>query len=73
VAFARVLLGHPDRVEVEVVVVSLREPEKGLVAAGEPVGAVQAVLEVPDDAVAELEAVAGEGGVERDVRMESRK
>jgi hypothetical protein len=31
------------------------------------------VLEVPDDAVAELEAVAGEGGVERDVRMESRK
>src|SRR5213080_1455132 len=70
-ALAGILLRNADGVEVERVVAPLGEPEDHLVAARKPALAVEAVLEVPDDAVAELELrVAAEDGVEQEVERD---
>src|SRR5207244_966052 len=70
-ALSRVLLRHPDRIEGEYVVVALREPEDDLVATGETLRAVQAVLEVPDDAIPEPQrGVALEAGEEQQVERQ---
>jgi hypothetical protein len=69
VALARVLLRHAHRVQVEHVALA-REPEDGLVPAREAAAAVEAMLEMPDDAVAEAEPVAREVRVEEHVERE---
>src|SRR5437762_5626359 len=50
-SLARVLLGDPNRIEVEPVRVPLGEPQDHLVSPREALRAVQPVLEVPDDAI----------------------
>src|SRR3989449_10264837 len=52
-ALAGVLLGNPNGIEVEGVGVTLGEPQDHFVAPREAPGAVQPVLEVPDDAIAQ--------------------
>src|SRR5438477_6288981 len=49
--FTWILLRHSHRIKVEVVIVGLREPNNCLVTARKAVCAVQAVLEMPDDAI----------------------
>src|SRR5262249_24796649 len=64
-ALAGILLWHAHGIEVEVIGVAAREPEDRLVTARETARAVEPVLEVPDDAVAEPEiGVAAEERVE---------
>ena len=67
VALVRVFGRDADRVEVEDVIVGRSEPVDGFVTPGEPLRAMQPVLEMPDDAVAELEAVVLEDAVENHV------
>ena len=54
-SLARVLLGDPNGIEVEPVRVPLGEPQDHLVSPREALRAVQPVLEVPDDAIAQPE------------------
>src|SRR5207248_5711452 len=56
-SLAGVLLGDPDGIEVEGVGVTFGEPQDHLVASREAARAVQAVLEVPDDAIAQPKLV----------------
>ena len=67
VALAGVLGRYADRVEVPGVVVAGGPPVDGFVPSGEPPAAVQAVAEVPDDAVAQAQAAVPEQRVEQGV------
>jgi len=51
---ARIFLWYPNGVKVEEVVVALCKPHDGFMTPGKPSRAVQAVLEMPNDAVTHL-------------------
>src|SRR5438552_16380804 len=51
-----ILLGNSDRVEIENVIVCFGEPKNSFVPAGESTAAMQSVLEVPYDAIAQSES-----------------
>lgn len=55
--FPRIFGRHPYIIEIENVVVRFGEPQNRFVATGKPVGSVQAVPEMPDDAVSQFQAV----------------
>src|SRR5262245_52731134 len=70
-ALARILLRHADGIEVEHRLASLGEPEQHLVASRETLRAVQSVLEVPHDTIAQDEfPVLLEDGVEDHVERD---
>src|SRR5450759_3412670 len=69
-SFVWVLLRHPHRVKVEVVALTLREPEDGLVAPAEPLRCMQPMLEVPDDPVSEPQSEPLEDRVQEGVERE---
>ena len=56
ILLARVLLWHPDSVEVKNIIVCLRKPQDGFITAGEAALAMQAVFERPDDVVPKFRA-----------------
>src|SRR5690348_15111539 len=62
-----ILLRHTYRIQVEGVAAALCKPDDGLVSPTEPPGAVEAVLKVPDDAVAELQPQRLEDRVEQHI------
>jgi hypothetical protein len=70
VFLAGIFRRYPDRVEVEQVIVSLGKPKYRLVATGQPFRAMQAVFEMPDDPVPQLQPMALEQGVENGVERE---
>ena len=55
VPFAGVLGRDADRIEIERVVGILAEPQDRLIAPGETFARMQAMLKVPDDAIAKLQ------------------
>ncbi len=70
VPLAGVLRRDSDRVQVPRVIVSLRPPVDRLVATRESPCAVQAVAEVPDDAVTEFQAVRTKDRIEKRVKRD---
>jgi hypothetical protein len=48
----RILGRNPDRVGVEMIVVTFCKPENSLIATRQPLGAMQAMLEMPDHPIA---------------------
>lgn len=70
VFLARIFRRNPYRVEIPGVIVSPRPPVDRFVSAREPLGAVKAVAETPDDSVAELEALRLKDGIENRVERD---
>lgn len=68
VSLARILGRHSDWVEIELVSVGLCKPIDGFVSTRQSLRAMQPVLEVPDNAVAHLEAVVFEDAIQRNVQ-----
>lgn len=56
VSFARILLGHANRIDIEVVVVTLRIPEHYFMATAKAAASMRAATEGPDDPVPQLDA-----------------
>ena len=55
--FVRVFGRHPDRIEIECVVVRFRKPKNSFVPSGESLRTVEAMLEVPDNAIPQSQSV----------------
>jgi hypothetical protein len=56
VFLAGILRWNPNRVQVECVIIALRQPKDSFVPARQLLGTMQTMLEVPNDAVAQLQA-----------------
>jgi hypothetical protein len=70
ILLARVLLWHPDSVEVKNIIVCLRKPQDSFITSGETALAMQAVFECPDDAVSKFHAKALADSVNKNVERE---
>src|SRR3989337_1387305 len=63
-----IFLRYTYRIKVERVVVPFGKPQDNLVAAGKAFRRVKAVLEVPDDAISQVQAAGGEDRKQHDVQ-----
>ena len=67
VALVRILLRHPNRIHIKVIAVRLGEPRDRLITPRKPLGAVQPVLEMPDNPIAHPQAQLAEDRKEQRV------
>lgn len=68
VLLAGILRGNANWIDIEIVVVRLREPHDGLVSSGKSLCAVQPVAKAPDDSVAQLQSMRLEHVVQDNVQ-----
>ena len=72
ILFPRILLRHPDPVEIEEVMIALGVPYDGFVTARKTFRAVQAVFKMPDDPVSHFHSQALEDRVQENIQRQDR-